>query len=62
MGKIEGLVTLVFVRIKSTNLASWRILMQIFQNVIYFQFKASMTYDVIIGIFQGPVTLPFLKI
>ena len=35
--------------------------MQIFQNVVYFQIQASMT-SVIIGIFQGPVTLPFLKV
>ena len=40
---------------KSTNLASWGILMQIFQ-------KLYNSYDVIIGIFQGPVTLPFLKV
>ena len=34
--------------------------MQIFQNVIYFQIQSF--YDVIIGIFQGPVALPFLKV
>ena len=51
---MEAHVTLVFLKIKSSNLANWGILMQIFQKVIYF-------YDVIVGIFQGPVTLPFLK-
>ena len=47
MGNIEGLVFLVFFKIKSTNLASWGTLMQIFQNVIYFQiqsfYEVSMT-------------------
>ena len=57
MGNMEGFVTLVFFKIKSSNLASWGILMQIFQKFIYFQIQA----DVIIGI-QGPVTLPFLKV
>ena len=37
MGNMEGLVTLLFFKIKSTNLASWGILMQILQKVIYFQ-------------------------
>ena len=60
MRNMEGLVTLVFFKIESTNLASWGILMQIFQKVIYFQIQSF--YDVIIGIFQGPVTLPFLKV
>ena len=60
---MEGLVTLVFFKIESTNLASWGILMQIFQKLYISKFKASMTYyDVIIGIFQSPVTLPFLKV
>ena len=59
MGNMEALVTLVFLKIKSSNLASWGILMQIFQKVIYFQIESF--YDVIVGIFQGPVTLPFLK-
>ena len=40
---MEGLVTLVFFKIKSTNLTSWGILMQIFQQVRYSKFKASMT-------------------
>ena len=60
MGNMEGLVTLVFFKIESKNLASWGILMQIFQKVIYFQIQSF--YDAIIGIFQGPVTLPFLKV
>ena len=60
MGNIEGLVTLVFFKIKSTNLADWGILMQMFQKVVCFQIQNF--YDVIIRIFQGPVTLPFLKI
>ena len=34
MGNIEGLVTLLFFKIKSTNLASWGILMQIFPKII----------------------------
>ena len=34
--------------------------MQIFQKVIYFQIQSS--YDIIIGISQGLVTLPFLKV
>ena len=33
MGNMEGLVTLVFFKIKSTSLASWGILMNIFQKV-----------------------------
>ena len=44
MGNMEGLVTSVFFKIKSTNLASWGILMQIFQKVIYFQIQSF--YDV----------------
>ena len=60
MGNMEGLVTLLFFKIKNSNLASWGILMQIFQKVIYFQFE-SFT-DVIVCIFQGPVTLPVLKV
>ena len=44
MGNIEGLVTLVFFKIISTNLASWGILMQMFQKVIYFQIQSF--YDV----------------
>ena len=44
MGNMEGLVTLVFFKIKSTNLASWGILMQIFQKVVYFQIQSF--YDV----------------
>ena len=50
---MEALVTLVFFKIKSSNLASWGILMQIFQKGIYFQIESF--YDVIVGIFQGPV-------
>ena len=49
---LEGLVTLVFFKIKSTNLASWGILMQILQKIIYFQIQSF--YDVIIGIFSRP--------
>ena len=44
MGNMEGLVTLLFFKIKSLNLASWGILMQIFQKVIYFQIESF--YDV----------------
>ena len=44
MGNMEGLVILKFFEIKSTNLASWGILMQIFQNVICFQIQSF--YDV----------------
>ena len=44
MGNMEALVTLVFFKIKSSNLASWGILMQIFQKVIYFQIESF--YDV----------------
>ena len=60
MGKMEGLVTLVFFKLESTNWADWGNLMQIFQEVIYFQIQSF--YDIIIGVFQGPVTLPFLKV
>ena len=60
MGNMEGLVTLIFFKIKSLNLASWGISMQIFQKVIYFQVQSF--YDVIIDIFKGPITLPFLKV
>ena len=42
MGNIKGLVTLLFFKIKSTNLASWGILMQIFQKLYNSKFKASM--------------------
>ena len=59
MRNMEGLVTLVFFKIKSSNLASWGILMQIFHKVIYFQIQSF--YNIIIGIFQGPVTLPFFE-
>ena len=60
MGNMKGLVTLLFFKIESIDLASWGSLMQIFQKVIYFQIQSF--YDVRIGIFQGPATLPFLKI
>ena len=40
MGNMEGLVTLVFFKIKGSNLACWGILMQIFQKVIYFQIQS----------------------
>ena len=43
MENIKGLVTLLFFKIKSTNLASWGILMQIFQKLYDSKFKASMT-------------------
>ena len=61
MGNMEGLVTLLFFKIKSSNLASWGILMQIVQKLYISKLKASMT-SVIVCIFQGPVTLPFLKV
>ena len=41
---MEGLVTLLFFKIKSSNLASWGIFMQISQKVIYFQIESF--YDV----------------
>ena len=44
MGNMEGLVTLLFFKIESSNLASWGILMQIFQKVIYFQIESF--YDI----------------
>ena len=44
MGNMEGLVTLLFFMIKSSNLANCGILMQIFQKVIYFQIGSF--YDV----------------
>ena len=34
MGNMKDLVTLLFFKIKSTNLASWGILIQIFQKII----------------------------
>ena len=43
MGNMKGLVTLLFFKIKSTNLASWGILMQIFQKKLYnSKFNTSM--------------------
>ena len=42
MGNMEGLVTLLFFKIKSTNLAGWGILMQIFKKGYISKFKASM--------------------
>ena len=49
---MEGLVTLLFFKIKSSNLASWGILMQIFQKVVYFQIESF--YDVSnFAIFEG---------
>ena len=62
MGNMEGLVTLVFLKIESKNLVSWGILMQFFQKVIYFQIQSFYDVRHIIDIFQGPVTLPFLKV
>ena len=59
MGNMEGLVTLLFFKIKSSNLASWSILMQIFQKVIYFQIESF--YDVIVCIFQGPITFAIFE-
>ena len=44
MGNMKGLVTFLFFKIKGTNLASWGILMQIFQKVLYFQIQSF--YDV----------------
>ena len=44
MGNMEVIVTLVFFKIKSSNLESWGILMQMFQKVIYFQIESF--YDV----------------
>ena len=41
---MEGLVTSVFFTIESKNLVSWGIMMQIFQEVIYFQIQSF--YDV----------------
>ena len=52
---MEGLVTLIFLKIKSSNLGFF------FKKLYISKFKASMT-SVIIGIFQGPVILPFLKV
>ena len=34
MGNMEGLVTLIFFKIKSANLENWGILMQIYQEII----------------------------
>ena len=44
MGNIKGLVTLLFFKIKSKNLATWGILMQIFPKIIWFQIQSF--YDV----------------
>ena len=44
MRNMEDFVTLVFFKIESKNLVSWGILMQIFQQVIYFQIQSF--YDV----------------
>ena len=44
MGNMEGLVTFLFFKKKNTYLASWGILMQIFEKVIYFQIQSF--YDV----------------
>ena len=55
MGNMEGLVTLVFLKIESTNLANWGIVMQIFQKGLYFQilsfYDVSMTCN--FAIFEG---------
>ena len=40
MENMEGLVTLVFFKIESTNLANRGIVMQIFPKVIYFQIQS----------------------
>ena len=42
MGNMKGLVTLLFFKIKSTNLASWGILMQIFEKLYNSKSNASM--------------------
>ena len=52
MGNMEGLVTLLFFKIKSSNLASWGILMQIFQKLYISKLKASMT-SCNFAIFEG---------
>ena len=52
MGNMEGLVTLLFFKIKCSNLASWGILMQLFQKVIYFQIESF--YDVSSMYFPRP--------
>ena len=61
---MEGLVTLVFFKTESKNLASWGVFScKFFKKLYVYKFKASVChYDVIIGIFQGPATLPFLKV
>ena len=46
---MEGIVTLLFLKVERQNLVSWGILMGIFQKTIYFQIQAF--YDVIIGVF-----------
>ena len=38
MGNTKGLVTLLFFKIKSTNLASWGIVMQIFKKLYISKF------------------------
>ena len=43
---MEGLVTLLFVKVKKQNLADWSILMCIFQKITYFKIQGF--YDVII--------------
>ena len=45
MGNMEGLVTLLFIKIESKNLVSWGIFMYIVQKAIYFQIQGF--YDVI---------------
>ena len=52
MGNMEALVTLVFFKIKSLNLASWGILMQIFQKVIYFQIESFYSRPCNFAIFE----------
>ena len=47
---MEGLITLLFIKVKEQNLADWGILMCIFQKTIYFQ-NSRLHYDVIIGVF-----------
>ena len=55
---------MVFLKIESKNLVSWGYFDAKFSESYIFPNSKLLRrqYDVIIGIFQGPFTLPFLKV
>ena len=60
---MDGIVTLLFIKVEGQNLADWGILICTFQKTCIFKIEVfyDVIYDVIIGVYQkGIVTLPFL--